>query len=75
MSHREKKVIITIYQKMRFIVFSILMSFLIIGCATTPEKGEYQKNKQIIDSAIQEGKPKPVINPTTAVISETIRRR
>ncbi|MGD0336368.1 MAG: hypothetical protein ABSB18_04635 [Candidatus Omnitrophota bacterium] len=59
----------------KLLVFIILIPLLFIGCVTTPEEREYQKNKAIIDSAIQESKPKPVINPTTAVISDTIRRR
>ncbi|MCX5697568.1 MAG: hypothetical protein NTU54_06360 [Candidatus Omnitrophica bacterium] len=62
-------------RKTELLVFIILIPLLIIGCATTPEEKEYRKNKEIVNSAIQGSKPKPVINSTTAVISETIRRQ
>ncbi len=60
--------------KTKTLIFIILIPLLLIGCATTFEEKEYRKNKAIVDSAIENSKPRPVINPTTAVISDTVRR-
>jgi hypothetical protein len=57
--------------KIKFLLF--LIPIFLIGCAITPEEKEYRKNKAIVDSAIADSKPKPIINPNTAVISDTIR--
>lgn len=60
--------------KIKALVLIILIPFLLIGCATTPEEKEYQKNRAIVNSAIMEGKLKPIIKPVQAVILDTIRR-
>lgn len=61
--------------KFKFLAFTILTSLLVAGCATTPEEAEYRKNKAIVDSVIMEAKPKPIIKPSQAVISDTIRNK
>lgn len=53
--------------KLIFLVFIVSIPLLLIGCATTAEEKEQQKNKAILESAIQASKPKPVIDKTTAI--------
>lgn len=57
--------------KIKFLLF--LIPFFFIGCATTLEEKEYQKNKAIVDSAIADSKPKLSINSNMVIISDRVR--
>ena len=61
-------------KKLLIVLLASLISFALIGCATTPEEKEAQKNRAIVNSAIQEGKPKRLISPFPAIISNASKR-